>query len=1437
MDSQNNFGSSFDSSMGSAFGTAFKPQQTPSAELQALLMLAESRGGRISDVAKELGGKGRRNILTQVKNTAGAAFGGLMDILSTPGEVVAGMLDPNMTIKEAIDNDAKVSDVLFGSTNLFNPDGTPTTMQRSGNGVVRFAVDVLTDPLTYLTFGASAGVAGTKALTKVSVAGNLAKQSTRFAIKEGDTVTRTVSQLGQDVLDYQNMKMRQVTGRQSIDNIEEFGKQISQRKKQLINKGVNKDFLKQLDITTKKIDSETRQLLKETIEAPLDENFAKEALGKLLSANPTFAGELLDRGGIKFVGKTVLSAQRINSVMDAIPGISYFDNMVMPVRNRVNALFNPMSVTKVDGNWTSVPPMVRELVTKFRNTMNVGEADIAQRMTAVQKELDLSMDEWRLVADAASLRLPPVDPKHAKAYFTLLDLDKAALDATGKIRGYSGVMDNHVVSNWFMPTDTRGIRGNSAFAAEAGTQKTAQNVKFIAQTGETASTKSVKFKQYIDKLPDGDKFKTTLTSKKSNQEIITELGNKANDLRLSILQRGGSIDDVVNNKQFKELVDIQNEVYSITDLQSTQKIGKADELGIAVKKTDEEIKKIIDETERTLEKLSVKKEVFEKDIIELADKIQQAFSGGVTKNFDNILANLPSESRDNAKVILKKIEDYVGRADLEKLKNAVKKNDEVFNSIEDAAKGIKDLDYDEKVKMVKAVLKDEEMISLDIEELNKYIKEVLDKKSSIKKSKTEKVVKEVISESDRNAVAKLYEESRAAKFAKAGKDIDENTLTKLVEVLKEEYITNPVGSRSFIKSLIGREEKLSEVISLMDETKAGMRKKISEIPEDAFMFTDGEVMYKRVAASMKELQDAGFTNYDTNVLTAATARLNHIMKQNVGAELIRDTVRNMGKFASEAPDTWREIDIALVDDYAKQFANIKGRGGEAIKFHPAVAKSIEDMLSASKMDDGTKGFLAAVDKLNGFFRAAVTTIFPMFHGRNAISNVYLSAMDIGLEALNPVTHTMAGTIQSNYMKLFGSMAKDVVGSKSIFQRMQGAGDNAVKAAQEYNQIMQQKMFKDSTGYEWSFGQLMNVLQKNDVALTKNITGAIDIVNDRNTLSNLFFKSNTQKIKEAVNVLNVDTFAPFKAGRGFGSILENHQRLVHFITNLKMTGDVTQAAKRTKMFLLDYSSLTDFERNVMKRLIPFYTFTRKNLEIQARAVATRPGLVNAEIESVKTIGSIIGGEDSELTEEEKKALPKWLRNKITVKVGTNPDGSSKILTGFGLPIEQPFEFATGEGMLSALSPLVKIPFETVTGQNIFRGMPISEVTNAEDFQDAPEFIKEFIGYTKHQVTTKEGKKYDMHVALRPYNLNALMYVPGVGRSITTLANINDSDTEDGLKALQTITGINIRDVNTEVELMRQDREMLEDVERILRQAGVTGEFQRTYQRKNTKIIEN
>lgn len=77
-------------------------------------------------------------------------------------------------------------------------------------------------------------------------------------------------------------------------------------------------------------------------------------------------------------------------------------------------------------------------------------------------------------------------------------------------------------------------------------------------------------------------------------------------------------------------------------------------------------------------------------------------------------------------------------------------------------------------------------------------------------------------------------------------------------------------------------------------------------------------------------------------------------------------------------------------------------------------------------------------------------------------------------------------------------------------------------------------------------------------------------------------------------------------RTMGGAIENNGKLAHFLYKVRTGSTLEDAAGSAKKYLFDYGDLSDFERNVMRRIIPFYTWARKNVPLMWGELMTNPG---------------------------------------------------------------------------------------------------------------------------------------------------------------------------------------------------------------------------------------
>jgi len=213
-----------------------------------------------------------------------------------------------------------------------------------------------------------------------------------------------------------------------------------------------------------------------------------------------------------------------------------------------------------------------------------------------------------------------------------------------------------------------------------------------------------------------------------------------------------------------------------------------------------------------------------------------------------------------------------------------------------------------------------------------------------------------------------------------------------------------------------------------------------------------------------------------------------------------------------------------------------------------VARDMNRLEKVFGDEEATRKFLGFFDKLTAWWKGRVTVTSPGFHIRNAYSNM-INAYLGGLEDVG------------RYKK-----ALDVVLDKP--GRFAGMDNNVIKdLAERYG------VYTPTAGH-WM----------------REIFGP-EVIKKATT-------------KQLVNPL-ATRFAPVEIGRKVGSAIENNARMALFIDRLAKGDRPLQASIYVKKYLFDYSELTPMERNFFRRVVPFYTWMRKNIPLQIEGLITNP----------------------------------------------------------------------------------------------------------------------------------------------------------------------------------------------------------------------------------------
>lgn len=181
-------------------------------------------------------------------------------------------------------------------------------------------------------------------------------------------------------------------------------------------------------------------------------------------------------------------------------------------------------------------------------------------------------------------------------------------------------------------------------------------------------------------------------------------------------------------------------------------------------------------------------------------------------------------------------------------------------------------------------------------------------------------------------------------------------------------------------------------------------------------------------------------------------------------------------------------------------------------------------------------------------------------------------------------------------------------------------------------------------------------------------------------------------KNGINPLSQQNYA-FRANKRVGSAFENNSRLAHFVDKLKKGLSVDDAVMSVKKYLFDYNDLTSIEKNYLKRIIPFYTWTRKNIPLQLEHLITQPAKYAGLEKVVRGVEDILMNGSNPANE---KYLSDYIEKNTPMRVGYDKENKSYsyFLLGNWLPSYQAVDFLSQPfyNLFAQLTPLAKTPVE-------------------------------------------------------------------------------------------------------------------------------------------------
>jgi hypothetical protein len=471
--------------------------------------------------------------------------------------------------------------------------------------------------------------------------------------------------------------------------------------------------------------------------------------------------------------------------------------------------------------------------------------------------------------------------------------------------------------------------------------------------------------------------------------------------------------------------------------------------------------------------------------------------------------------------------------------------------------------------------------------------------------------------------------------------------------------------------------------------------------------------------------------------------------------------KGVGGVAPEIKNLSQGLDDNLIKGVKAAFPTKQGLGvttkvKEYLLPEP-IAQHLKETYQLWTSDESIHKFLKSYDKVMSFWKGSVTGIFPAFHGRN-----------------------LMGGMWNNYL---AGMYDPTLYKKALDVTKEGSTGTITLA-----------------GKQRTFEELRLLMKENAVM---GQTGMMDV---GKTMEKILNPS-----KGLAKIKDLPQEAMTK--------VENVLRGSLFMDGLNKGMTPAEAAKRVMTFHFDYApeGLTSFERGVMKRLIPFYTWVRNNLPLQLTQMMKQPAKYSM---AGKTLRSLSGGTSEERMQVEK--LPDYMKQTPPIRLGGTKE-NPEYMYGLGLPFEDINRMGFSD-LISQLSPLIKAPIELKTGYNFYADQPTFKTAKAPSYmRGMPEPIKKLMGY--HERKKEDG---DVVRTVDPVRMGILNAV--AGRASAQLDKSFDEKLSTISKVIYSLLGSKAKVVDMESEEYFRLKERTDQLMKFLESRGILKEFSTYYKPK-------
>jgi hypothetical protein len=521
---------------------------------------------------------------------------------------------------------------------------------------------------------------------------------------------------------------------------------------------------------------------------------------------------------------------------------------------------------------------------------------------------------------------------------------------------------------------------------------------------------------------------------------------------------------------------------------------------------------------------------------------------------------------------------------------------------------------------------------------------------------------------------------------------DEGSLPK--SVVKDPYQLLVARTRASSR----RQAELAQLKSLTEiggiRTRTVDTKKLDAVREKLDMgtlnFLHRAEEHSAVAAKAIQEHEAAVAEAEKAVRRIRAGRVHKMKAANLGrAQKKLDTLKKKGPFLADAQERYDELDklgkeLSDLSDQEKTIlkgkenrAGLKGEGelftspdltdefGHKIALPGELGQAAMKVRRIVDGDDAAiKGFEAGYRKMLAKWKILVTSINPSYRLRNSQTDLWNWWLVPGANSY----------VMGKNMAKATKMLKDLKNiDKKIAKYPEGeVPAHLIKAVNMYRDMYDNGVLSGLFQGDIETAAEMLRIGQSKKALLKRVKGI----------------SLAEKIAQDVN----------RNG-------ENFVRMAHFIWAREDKHlSAVEAGDSVKAAHFDYEDLTPFEQRRLKAVAPFYTWSRKNIPYQIKAIFKTPGKYGAFPKAAMEADYVANDSQHDI-------IPSYISDAWGIPVG----GHNYVLPQLGVSDLQTVDSPKGplDRAESLLTPAAKLPLELAFNKNLFTGGPIASDTHSRN----------------------------------------------------------------------------------------------------------------------------